>query len=540
MSSLLVLGRSQTLTNNRSASETDLSFNLRRRSVQSINNFSLRRILGVEPASQFLRSTLVKDVKKVASSSSIRVDSSSRTTKGVENIDGWRRTNRGDVIVPQPFSSRPRSHRDVIHTPAIIVLHPVDDSDTAVCTNSSSSSSSPPLSEQQQHHLNRDLASPQTKSAGKLPDTLSSSPPLTSILKPLFRRQLSIPHQMGNKVSAGLRHGGRQKENQSPQEEAASGKSSLAPALASPVSVQTSSSPPIVIPDRRSSITPQPTPNNSLGRVSSIRTIRPSDIICPPRSSTAPGTKPSPEHDLSLRPISPKGISPLAIPDPTAAAAAAAQSAISSHPHVARGPISFPRYLTLHISTPAPPLTLAHFACYQSHCRVSHSSNVHHPVPCMTCGAEGGEARWKCQWCCLRICPACMERLAKVEGRDLGQLLRKLEEEGRMFLAGSQEEWGDGKGRLWNDGCGTGAGDGGEDGGKGKGKEKEMGKGFRKDVVVRYEGREGLAGKSAGVVGRAVGGQGKENEIQMGRGRRGDGMERGKVRERGLGRGRGF
>ncbi len=109
-----------------------------------------------------------------------------------------------------------------------------------------------------------------------------------------------------------------------------------------------------------------------------------------------------------------------------------------------------------------------------------------------------------------------------------------------MFLAGSQEEWGDGKGRLWNDGCGTGAGDGGEDGRTGKGKGKEKGKGVRKDVVVSYEGGEGLTGKSAGVVGRAVRGQGKENDVQMGRGRRGEGMERGKGRERGRGRGRGF
>lgn len=56
----------------------------------------------------------------------------------------------------------------------------------------------------------------------------------------------------------------------------------------------------------------------------------------------------------------------------------------------------------------APPLTVIHYKCYQSHRRILLSRNKVNPVPCMTCGEAEGEARWKCIWCALRICGVCM------------------------------------------------------------------------------------------------------------------------------------
>ncbi|KAL8705782.1 MAG: hypothetical protein Q9201_001128 [Fulgogasparrea decipioides] len=75
---------------------------------------------------------------------------------------------------------------------------------------------------------------------------------------------------------------------------------------------------------------------------------------------------------------------------------------------------------------PAPPLLPSHFACYQSHQRMLRSQNGWHPVPCMTCGIEDEQARWRCVWCCLRICEQCMDALNKSERRDLKALVKGL------------------------------------------------------------------------------------------------------------------
>lgn len=74
-----------------------------------------------------------------------------------------------------------------------------------------------------------------------------------------------------------------------------------------------------------------------------------------------------------------------------------------------------------------PPLTPIHFHCYQAHRSMKRSSNIHAPVPCMACRVDDTETRWKCMWCCLRICGACMQRLEKVPGRDLKSVVQRLE-----------------------------------------------------------------------------------------------------------------
>ncbi|KAL8827987.1 MAG: hypothetical protein Q9191_002856 [Dirinaria sp. TL-2023a] len=80
------------------------------------------------------------------------------------------------------------------------------------------------------------------------------------------------------------------------------------------------------------------------------------------------------------------------------------------------------------VTIKAPPITSIHYSCYQSHSRVFKLPNKHYPVPCMVCKVDNREQRWKCTWCCLRICTDCMESLKKIEGRTLRDLVRRMEQ----------------------------------------------------------------------------------------------------------------
>ncbi|MCJ1438346.1 hypothetical protein MMC27_007734 [Xylographa pallens] len=80
--------------------------------------------------------------------------------------------------------------------------------------------------------------------------------------------------------------------------------------------------------------------------------------------------------------------------------------------------------------TPAAPLTFIHRACYQSHRHMNNSKNDIAQVPCMACQVDDKEIRWKCSWCCLRICNRCMEVLEGIKDRDLGALLQARQKTG--------------------------------------------------------------------------------------------------------------
>ena len=79
------------------------------------------------------------------------------------------------------------------------------------------------------------------------------------------------------------------------------------------------------------------------------------------------------------------------------------------------------------VRVPAPPLRPVHFNCYQSHRRMLPSPNAYHPLPCMTCGVENKNVRWRCVWCCLRICTGCMDSLNKDRERKLAVLVENVE-----------------------------------------------------------------------------------------------------------------
>ena len=86
----------------------------------------------------------------------------------------------------------------------------------------------------------------------------------------------------------------------------------------------------------------------------------------------------------------------------------------------------FPTQSDLNLRVPAPPLQAIHFACYHAHKRMLCSRNIHHPLPCMACGVEDQKVRWRCVWCCLRICTDCMDCLNKDSGRNLAVLLKDI------------------------------------------------------------------------------------------------------------------
>ena len=78
------------------------------------------------------------------------------------------------------------------------------------------------------------------------------------------------------------------------------------------------------------------------------------------------------------------------------------------------------------IQVPVPPLNINHHKCYQAHRYITPSRNRLNPVPCMTCGETKGAARFKCIWCALRICDACMAEFV-ARHKDLDLLLAWVE-----------------------------------------------------------------------------------------------------------------
>ncbi|KAF9894208.1 hypothetical protein FE257_007710 [Aspergillus nanangensis] len=74
----------------------------------------------------------------------------------------------------------------------------------------------------------------------------------------------------------------------------------------------------------------------------------------------------------------------------------------------------------------APPLSKVHFNCYQEHRSMRPAQNMWHPLPCMTCQKFDQELRYRCVFCCLRICAGCLSALQKSPSHDLEQLMQKV------------------------------------------------------------------------------------------------------------------
>ena len=151
-------------------------------------------------------------------------------------------------------------------------------------------------------------------------------------------------------------------------------------------------------------------------------TIHPITSIVTSTSSTTPTIQVQERETLSPAFLSPPLLSPpLSTSQHSSASsqAASSKSRNSVVPTFIHLPKTFPDGP---IPVPAPPLTIIHHQCYQAHKCIISSRNKINPVPCMTCRETKDEARWKCTWCALRICGACMAEF-EAKHRDLGKLI---------------------------------------------------------------------------------------------------------------------
>ncbi|KAL8817464.1 MAG: hypothetical protein Q9223_003706 [Gallowayella weberi] len=218
--------------------------------------------------------------------------------------------------------------------------------------------------------------------------------------------------------------------------------------------------------------TPSPTSSPSLGSSGSVTLLKQSadnDGASSPEDETLEITLPEPSKtadniqylSLSLDAVSPSEASTvtpgiLNIPSPPPQTPPISRQASPLPPHQPSPSISprqqsssrplsaasmtwrphplFPSQPARLDRVPAPRLRPIHFACYQMHRKMVCSQNVHHSVPCMSCGTEDDEERWKCVWCCLRICRKCMDTLNKDDGKDLIAVLKQLDGDVRVEL----------------------------------------------------------------------------------------------------------
>jgi hypothetical protein len=72
------------------------------------------------------------------------------------------------------------------------------------------------------------------------------------------------------------------------------------------------------------------------------------------------------------------------------------------------------------------PLTNLHYSCYQAHRSIAMSRNIYYPVPCMTCHTVDREVRWRCTFCCLRVCASCVKGLRACQRRSLKEFMETL------------------------------------------------------------------------------------------------------------------
>lgn len=375
-----------------SVSENDPTKRLRQISMQSINNFSLRRLLGSDPSGT---SSSPQSFQLLSKGSREDHSTASKPMFHLVSKDTEenRPTSAGSSVKPisQPSEKSPEDPKDI----------KPGDPDLLSLNESSAEPSIPTF--------NLELS----PSIEKLSDTLPSSSilqPSPTITTGIFQRLLFTntlhppPQTIGNRAPSVL-YQDPAKENQSPR---VSEKENIQRGSASfPVPPGPSSAPQmpanfgtlrLVIPDRHSSLSPpQSTPPLSSANKINCLPVHP---LSPTSTSHSSRVTSVPTNPLS----------------PTSPSSRAAHSFGQARP-----------FLTLNLPTPTPPLTHSHYACYQSHRHMHFSPNVHNPVPCVACGAEEGQSRWKCYWCCLRVCDACMEVLGCIEGRELSVLMDRLE-----------------------------------------------------------------------------------------------------------------
>ncbi|MCJ1463794.1 hypothetical protein MMC07_002403 [Pseudocyphellaria aurata] len=346
MSSMMLHTRRTRTYSNQSCSEKDLAKSLQRGSVQSINSFSLRRLLGSDPSNHSSSSRYSPETSNSITQTISKDDEDCQPPSAV--------TNSIEITSEPPLSPEFFPENEHSNTSGDLISNAENGSDVEV--------SLPAVNKESGSSLEQP---PETRPP--------SSAPMSMFHRSIFAKK---PHA---KASTILRQNPL-KENQIPKSAQETGKfqrrPASSPAPPGPVHLKSLK---LVIPDRHSSLSP------------------------PHITSAVPSAS-------TITPAMANPHSPTRLSGPTARFNTAVQLLQPS--------------LTDSLSPPPPPLNLCHYSCYQLHRHMCFSPNVHNPVPCMTCGAEIGQTRWKCCWCCLRICDTCMEDLSNIKDRNLTLLMK--------------------------------------------------------------------------------------------------------------------
>ncbi|PYI06255.1 hypothetical protein BO78DRAFT_397440 [Aspergillus sclerotiicarbonarius CBS 121057] len=188
-----------------------------------------------------------------------------------------------------------------------------------------------------------------------------------------------------------------------------------------------------VTPPRTDSESPSPTPLPSAVQPSHRQDAPAANYTPPPRayqayrppvaSVPAQRTPPSSEEDPDRAIPRPDADEPLEDfipePEPELDGTGAPIEPVSSEEN--NGPWTPPE-----IEPVAAPLNKLHFACYQDHRSMPPANNVWHTLPCMTCQKFDREVRYRCVFCCLRICAGCFQTLQTCPNRSLAQLMESI------------------------------------------------------------------------------------------------------------------
>ncbi|EFR02042.1 hypothetical protein MGYG_05044 [Nannizzia gypsea CBS 118893] len=109
---------------------------------------------------------------------------------------------------------------------------------------------------------------------------------------------------------------------------------------------------------------------------------------------------------------------------PTATSRPKSNGSTSNHSTASSSSSSAPKNQKVEYHTP--PLTNSHFSCYHFHKTFVRSPNVLYPLTCMTCLKADQELRWRCVFCCLRICGDCLGGIKACKDRSLIEFMEKL------------------------------------------------------------------------------------------------------------------
>lgn len=345
-----------------------------------------------------------------------------------------------------PKSGEPRQQcvtQDTSHVPSDLELHesrgssveslPIDKSGIS---NDSTYATTPSPAKHRAFQLLESSSPVQRKSMGNKASTMLGKP------LSLEGKQNSDPINTDSERILGLSHQQMPTESQQPTAFSARGSSIVVnvPRRRSSLTVLHLDSSHFETPDlqhrdlqHRASTLTEPRRRPSI----LAETIRPITTIVASTSGTTPAIQVQKRETLSPGFLSPPLLSPPLSTSQLSSASSQApsfQSRNSTVPAFIHLPKTFPDGP---IPVPAPPLAITHHECYQSHRRILLSRNKVNPVPCMTCGETEGEVRWKCIWCALRICGACMAKF-DAKHRNLAKFLAWLEKS----KEGSKENWG--------------------------------------------------------------------------------------------------